>query len=130
MRLQVRLVGELVALEAWRLDDVCQHVAHVAVYILDVQTTSLYCLHDVLSLGRIARHHQVVAGCNLLLGGQLVALANPVGHHDTLVAPLVAQDGGQQVLVALGVDTVDDVIRRHEGPRLRLAHSRLEAFQV
>ena len=112
------------------LFDVCQHVAHVAVHILDVQPPGLHRLHNVFDLGGIARHHQVVAGADLLLGRQLFALAYPVGHHNALESPLVAQDGGQQVFVALGIDTINDIIRRHQRPRLRLADGHLEALQV
>ena len=130
MGLEVGLVGELIALEAWCLDDVLQHVAHVAVYVLDVYPSLLHRLHDVLGLCGIARHHQVVAGSHLLFGRQLGALAYPVGHHDTLVAPFVAQHGGQQVFVALGIDPVDEVVRRHQRPGLAAADSHLEALQV
>ena len=130
MSRQVGFVAELIALEAWCFDNVLQHAAYILVHILDVQAACLDSLHNVLGLSRIARHHEVVACLNLLFCRQLLAFAYPVGHHNALISPLIAQNGGEQVFVALGIDTIDDVIRRHQRPGVRLAYRHLEAFQI
>ena len=130
MGLGVGLVRELIAFEAWGLYDVLQHAAHVAVYILHLKTTCLHGLYDVGGLCAVAWHHQVVACRDFLLCGQVVAFTNPVGHHDALEAPLVAQHVGEQVFVALGVDPVNLVVRRHDGPRVALANHPFEPAQI
>ena len=110
MGFQVGLVGVFVATEAWRLHDVLQHVAHITVYVFHVQPAGFHRLDDVLHLGGIAGHHQVVAGTDLLLHGQRLALADPVGHDDAVEAPLPAQNVGQHVLVALRIDTINNIV--------------------
>ena len=129
MCIQVGL-AVLVALETGRLDDILQHAAHVLVHILHIQATSLHSIYDILGLRRIAWRHEVVASLHLHLGGQAITFSNPVSHDDTLETPFIAQDGGQQVFVALSIKTVHPIICRHDGPRIALAHDNLEAFQV
>ena len=74
-----------------------------------------------------ARHQQVVAGVHLR---HRVAPAEPVGHHQAVEAPVVAQDARQQRRALRRVGAVQLVVGRHDRPRLRLAHEDLEAAQV
>ena len=118
MSLQIGLVREFITLEAWGLDDILQHATHIAVDVLDIQTTSLHSTDNILSLGGIARHHQVVACADFLLGGQLRTLAYPVGHHNAFKAPLITKDGTEHILITLGIDAIDEIVRRHQRPRI------------
>ena len=120
----------LIALETRCLDNIFQHATHVLVHVLHIQTTSLYGIYDILGLSRIARHHQVVASLYLHLCGQVGTFTYPVGHYDTLETPIIAQDSGQHIFVALGIETVNLVICRHDGPRIALTNDNLEALQV
>ena len=130
MGLEVGLVGELVTLEAWCADDVFEHIAHIAVHILDVNAPGFHVVDDFLRLCGISRHHQVVARSHFLCHGQVFALTYPVGHHDALKAPLIAQNGGEQILTALCVSAVNLVVGRHKCPRLTPARHHLKAFEI
>ena len=110
MGFHVGLAGVFIALEARRLDDVLQHVAHVAVYIFYVEAPGLDGLDNIFHLCRIAGHQQVVAGGYLALRWQAVALAYPVGHDDAAETPVLTQHAGQQVFVALGKLTINKVV--------------------
>ena len=97
-------------MEAGRLDDIFEHMAHVAVDILDIELAFLHALDDFFDLGGLTGLHEVVASMYLAGSGKTFADANPVGYHDTLVPPIVAQDLGEQVVVAHGEFAIDLVI--------------------
>ena len=127
MGLQIRLVGILIVLEGRSLHDVVQHVADVAVDILDLEGAVLDTGDDAVDLILVARFHQVVAGpCGLDRTG----LVAPVGHDDTLVAPLVAEDTGEQVVLLLGVLAVELVVGGHDGPGIGLLDGDFEVLEV
>ena len=107
MSCQIRLVGELVASEAGSADDVFQHVADVAVEVGLRNGAVLDALDDALDLRICAGLHQVVLGNDGLHGAFLVT---PVGHHDAVEAPFLAEDGGEQLAVLLGELTVHLVV--------------------
>ena len=130
MGLEVGTVGGGVFVETRCLDDVFEHAAHVAVDILDIELAALHALDDFLGLGRLSGLHEVVAGLHLSGGGQTFADTDPVGHHDALEAPVVAQDLGEQVVVTHRELAVDLVIRGHDGPGITLADGNLEAAEV
>ena len=67
---------------------------------------------------------------NLADGGEAFADADPVGHHDALIAPVIAQNLGEQVVVAHRELAVDFVVRCHDGPGIALAHGNFEATQI
>ena len=92
MGLEVRIVGGGMSPEAGGLHDVFQHTVHVTVYIGDVELAVLDTLDDLLHLGRLSGFHQVVAGMYFADGLQTLTYTNPVGHHDALIAPVLAQD--------------------------------------
>ena len=110
MSFQVGFVcgGEL--MEARCLHDILQHAAHVSVDVGDVERTVLHALHNLVGLLLLPRLQQVVAGMHLIRGLQSLANANPVGHHDALIPPVVAQDLREQVVVSHRVLTVDLVV--------------------
>ena len=130
MSLEVGLVGGRILLEGGCLHDILQHTTHVAVHIGHVELSAFHASDDFLHLLGLSRLHEVVAGLHFRDGGQALADADPVGHHDALEAPVVAQDFRQQVVAPLCKLTVDDVVGRHHGPGLALTYGNLEPFQV
>ena len=94
MGYEVGIVRGRVLAEAGCLHDVFQHAAYVAVDIGNVELATLHTFDNLLYLGGLSRLHEVVAGLHLGNGGQSFADAYPVGHHDTLIAPVVTQDLG------------------------------------
>ena len=124
---QVRIVGVLVALETRGLDNVVEHVADAQVHILDLQGAVLDAGDDFADEDVHARLQEVVDGADLLDG---LAGAGPVGHHDALEAPLLAENGIQQVAVRLRVGTVDPIVGGHDGPGIGLLDGDLEALEV
>ena len=127
MGLEVGGVAVLVALEMRSLHDVLQHPLHVPVEVGLGKFAALHCVDQPPDLGLVAGHHQVVAGGRGLHGALLAA---PVGHHDTVEAPLVAQDPGQQVIALLGIFSVELVVRRHHRPGFGLLDCYFEALEV
>ena len=130
MSLQVGLVGCRIVVEAGCLDDILQHAAYVTVYVGHVEFATLHTSNDFLHLCRLSGLHEVVASLHLGNGGQALANTNPVGHHNTLVAPVFTQDFCQEVVVTHRKLAIDLVIRSHDGPRVTLAHGNLEAAQI
>ena len=98
MCLDVGLVRELIALEVGSLHHIFQNAAHVAVDVFHLDGAVLCSLDNGVYLFGITRCQQVVAGSHLTVG---MAGIGPVGHHDALESPFIAQDGGQQFLVLL-----------------------------
>ena len=127
MAFQIGGIGGLPALESPGLQYQFQHPAHAKVQIGFRKRTGAYFLHDFLNLGLVAGHHQVVPGAHL--GGR-VAAGGPVREHDAPEAPFVAEDSLQQSRVFLGPDSVDAVVRAHDGPWLRFPHRHLEALEI
>ena len=74
-----------------------------------------------------SRHLEIEAGKDPFGRG---VEAEPVGHHDTVEAPFVAQDAPQQFDVVGGVRAVDPVVRAHHRPDAGLLHGHLEREQV
>ena len=54
----------------------------------------------------------------------------PVGYHQTLEAPFLAQDLGQQPVVLRAVGAIQLVVGAHDRPRLRGLHDPLERRQI
>ena len=98
MSLEVGLVGELVAIELGSADDVLQHVAHVGVQLLLGDAAILHASDDAVDFGLVARLHEVVSGISGFHGA---GLGTPVGHHDSVKSPLVAEDSCQKVTALL-----------------------------
>ena len=76
----------------------------------DGERAVFHTCHYLFCLSLLTWFHEVVASLYLADGGQTFANANPVGHHDTLVAPVLTQDAGEQVAVAHRVFAVDLVV--------------------
>ena len=110
MGLEVGSVRGGVFVDTRGLDDVFKHTTHVAVDILDIELATLHTLDDLLGLSGLSGFHEIVASLYLTCGGQTFADANPVGHDDALETPVVAQNLGEQVVVAHRELTVDLVI--------------------
>ena len=123
----IGLVRIFVTLEAGSLNDVVEHIANIAVNLLLRDLTTLHTLNDALNLLIRTGLHQVVTSLNSLNSTCLVA---PVGHNDTVEAPLIAQYAGQKTVRLLSILTIELVVRRHNSPRLSLTNCNLEALEV
>ena len=130
MSLKVWLVGIGIIFEAGCLDDILQHTTHIAVNILHAEFATLHAFDYLLYLSGLSWFHQVVASMNLIDSGQTIADTNPVGHHDTLIAPILTQNFRQQVVITHRELTIYLIITGHNGPRITLANSNLKATQI
>ena len=130
MGLKIRLIGIRILMETGRLDDILQHVAHITVHIGHAELTALHTLDDLLHLCWLSWLHQVVACMHLRDGWQAFANTNPVGHHNTLIAPIFTQNLGQQVVITHRELTVHLIITSHNGPRIALTDSYLKTSQI
>ena len=127
MRLQVGFVAILIALVAWTLLDEVEDAAHVTVEVGLCEFATLHTSHDAVELLLLTRLQHIVTSPHLL---GTVLTTEPVGHHGSLVAPLITQDGLHEVLALRRVGAVDIVIRGHHRPRLTLLDGDLEALQI
>ena len=127
MGFQIRIVGVFVTLETRGFHNVGEDIAYAGVHIFNGQGALVDSVHDLADEHVHTGFQQVVDGMNLLHG---LAGAGPVGHHNALEAPLVTQDGGEQLAVGLGVGTVDTVVGTHDGPGVGLLHGNLEALEI
>ena len=127
MSLEVGLVGVFVSLIARTLLNEVQDALDIAVQISLCQFTTLYTSHDTVELLCLTRLQHVITSPHLL---GTVLTAKPVGHHGSLIAPLIAEDGLHKVLALRGIDAVDIVVGGHHCPGLALLDGNLEALQV
>ena len=110
------------------LEDDIQNTAHGFVQQRFVQFATAH--------GRDHRLHPAVAGAGhfqvqtALQRLHPVMDGAPVGHHQTLEAPLAFEDVHQQFVVFGAIGAVELVVRAHHRPRPRLFHCRLEGRQV
>ena len=127
MCLQVRLIRIFVCTESRCLNQILQYALHADIQVGFCQNTTLHLLYDILDLRVGTRFHQVVTSLNLCCR---IAQACPVGHHDAVKAPFIAQNGCKQFAILLCKRTVDAVVRRHHRPRGCFANGYLKPFQV
>ena len=147
MRLEVGVVLILVTIEVRGLHYVVQDGSHTVVQVFLAQSSALHGILYVVNVVFAAWLQQVVAGMDVgcpvgksvkcrephaswVRPANGVASAAPVGHHHSLVSPLITQDGGEQVASLAGHGAVDEVIRAHHRPGVRLLDGYLEVFQV
>ncbi len=130
MDLEIGFVGIGIIVEARRLDDIFQYTTHIAVNILHAEFATLHAFDYLLYLSGLSWFHQVVASMNLIDSGQSIADTNPVGHHDTLIAPILTQNLRQQVVITHRELTIYLIITGHNGPRVTLADRNLKTTQI
>ena len=130
MGLEVWIVRGGILVETGCLDDVFQHTANVAIHIGDIELAAVHTLDDLLNLGWLSWFHEIVACLYFRDGGQTIANANPVCHHNTFIAPVLTQNLRQQVEVTHRELSVHLIIRCHDGPGVALTDSNLEATQI
>ena len=107
MSLEVGFVGILVALESWTTLYKIQGTLYAAVEVGLVEFAALHTSYNRIELLVLARLQHVVTSPHLL--GTVLA-TKPVGHHRTLIAPLIAQNGSHEVFTLRGIDTIDVVV--------------------
>ena len=105
--LEVGLVRILITLETWTLLNKVQNTLNIAIQVGLGQFAALHASYDTVELLGLTRLQHVVAGPHLL---GTILTAKPVGHHGSLVAPLIAQDSGNKVLALGCVNAVDVVV--------------------
>ena len=127
MCLQVGLVRELITLITGALLDEVEDASHVTIKVGLCEFTALHTSHNRIELLGLTRLEHIVTSPHL---NSTVLTTEPVGHHGSLVAPLIAEDGLHEVMALRGIDTVHIVIRGHHRPRLALLDGNLETFQV
>ena len=130
MSLEVGLATILITFESRSLHDVFKHTTHIAVNILNIQFTRFHRIYNGFNLSRITWHQQIIACCYLLFYRKIFTNTYPVGLNDSLESPVITQDVCQQIFVALSIDTVHLIIRRHDGPRIALTHHHLKALEI
>ena len=127
MGLQVGMTGIGVLLETGCLHHILEDPAHVPVHILHGQSSFFDTFHDAFDLEIRARVHQVVPGLDRCDG---ILLVSPVRDDDAVKAPLVPKDGGQEVVILLGIFSVHLVVGTHHRPGVSFLHRNLEILQV
>ena len=127
MGFEIRMVGILIAVPARGFLNKLQDTPDIAVEVFLVEAVRLQTVHDVCKLLILAGLQHIVT-CPHLLG--TVLAAKPVGHHGSLVAPLVTENRRKQFLALRGILPVEVVVRRHHRPGVTLLHGNLERLQV
>ena len=127
MRLQVRLIGEVISLETGSLKNQFEDTLHIAVEYGFFQLAALYPCHDVLILFVVTGLQHVIAGLHLCHG---ILAAKPVRHHHTFKSPFVTQERSLQLRILRGIYAIHIVIGRHYGPGGRFLHGNFKAFQI
>ena len=125
--LQVRLVGELIALEMRSAHNVSEHVAYIAVQFFLGDGSILYSGDYTVNLVLVAGFHEVILGFGALDGAGLVA---PVRHHDALEAPFVTENRGEEAFALLGVLSVELVVGAHHRPGIGFLHGNLKVLEI
>ena len=116
MRGEVRLVVVLITLKALGPDDKLKDTTHAGVKVFLCQLAALHGSDDVGMVLVQTRLQEVVASVDVGSAVRLATTANgihttkPVGHDETLEAPVVAEHGGQQVIALTGHRAVDEFI--------------------
>ena len=124
---QVRMAGVGIVAEFGCLYHIFQDAAHVAVHLFHGKTAVLHAFQDAPDFHVGAGVHEVVSGLDGFCG---VVFEAPVCDHDAFVAPLVAEDGGEQLVILLGIFSVELVVGAHDGPGTAFLHGKLEVSQV
>ena len=110
-----------------RAEDDAQHVAHAGVEHRLPDRAALHRLDDLADDLLIAGHDQRAAGFEQPRRG---APHGPVGEHQPVETPLVAQQVDHQLAVGLRIFARNAVVGAHDAPRLRLAHAVFEGPEV
>ena len=95
MCLQVGFVGILITLITGTLLNEVEDTAHITVEVGLSKFAALHTSHDRVELLILTRLKHVITSPHLQ---GTILTAKPVGHHGSLVAPLITQDGLHEVL--------------------------------
>ena len=113
---KVGLVVVLIPLKTLGLDDELKDAAYAGVKVFLCQLAALHGSDDVGTVLVQTRLQEVVASVDVGSAVRLATTANgihatkPVGHDETLEAPVVAEHGGQQIIALTGHRAVDEII--------------------
>ena len=105
-----------------------ENMAYFFVDDLLLHASVLYCGQQAFAIHEFAsRHLQVEA---IIRCGNAVVSCSPIGHHNTVEAPLFAENVGIEVAVLRRMGAVDEVVRIHDRAHVRLLYRGLECWQV
>ena len=107
MCFQFWVIGKFIPVETRCADDIFQHVANASVHVCNIEATVIHGIDNIFNLLLVARFHEVILCVYLRFG---VSGPDPVCHHDTVIAPLIAKDCGQKFMIFLRIGTVDLVV--------------------
>ena len=127
MSIQIGAVADGLMTEGSRPHDQVEDAFDVSIQHLQIQLPLSGRVQQRLLLRLGAGHQQVVACLHLLHG---IRPRKPVGHHDALEAPFIAQHVLQQPGAFRGVGSVDLVVGTHDRPWTAFLDGDLETLQV
>ena len=105
-----------------------QHVAGRLADLRRADTAVVHRLHQlVAAVARRTGHFQIKPGVHRGLGRPR---AEPVGHDDPVITPVLAQDLCQKPFRFSGIGAVQLVVGGHDPPGPRLFHRRLEGDEI
>ena len=105
-----------------------ENMAYFFVDDLLLHASVLYCGQQAFAIHEFAsRHLQVEA---IIRSGNAVVGCSPIGHHNPVEAPLLADNINIEEAVLGCMRAVDQVVRIHDGANVCLLHRGLECWQV
>ena len=104
-----------------------QDVADAVVESLTAHSPAFHGFYNLTHDFLLARHHQRRAGVEQV--GSRPA-HGPVGEHEAVKAPLVAQQSAHKVAVGLRELSRNFVVRPHHCPRTGVFHTHLESLEI
>jgi len=127
MGFEVGLVGIIVTGEGVALHHKLQHTLHAEVEERLIQRAVLHGFQNGVVLAFLPRLQHVITCRD---GSHGIFSGIPVGHHQSLESPFIAEDIFGQFAVFAGVFAVHLVVGGHHAPGLSLLDGYLEAFQI
>ena len=108
--------------------DKCQHVFYSLVKHAFIQLAAFKSVHDPFAAdSRISGHFKVKSRTEHF---ETVMGCAPVGHHQSLEAPFIAQNVGKQPLVFSAVFTVDFIVSAHHRFGICILHNHFKGLQI
>ena len=127
MGIQIGPVADGLMTEGSRPHDQVEDAFDVSIQHLHIKLAISGRVQQCLLLRLGSGHQQVIACLHLF---HRIRPRKPVGHHDALKAPFIAQHILQQPGVFRGIGSVDPVVGSHDRPRTAFLDGDLETHQV
>ena len=127
MCLQVGFVRILIPLITGTLLYEVEDTLHVPIEVCLSEFPALHASHNRVELSLFTWLQHIITSPHL---HSTILSTKPVGHHGTLIAPLITQNSLHQILALRGVNTIDIIIRGHDSPGFALLDGNLETLQI